>query len=156
MEREKLSAIQRAYNRAYKRSNGVYHRLAKRFGIPDTALWVLYALRESEAPLTQTEMCGILALSKQTVNSALKKLEEDGCLRLESWPEDRRSKRLYLTEKGGALAEASAGAVWDLEARAFLHLTEEERRELIRLEEKYVDALEEQEKALTVLEKVTK
>lgn len=156
MENERLSGFQRAYNRIYQRSNGIYHRLAKHYGLSDTAFWILYALRESEAPLTQTEMCGILALSKQTVNSALKKLEEDGCLRLESWPEDRRNKRLYLTEKGGALAEASAGAVWDLEARAFLRLTEEERRELLRLEETYVDALEEQEKALIVSEKVTK
>lgn len=141
MDHTRISAIQKAYNKLYQESGGLYHRLAKQFGLSDTVFWILYALWESGGPMTQTEVCSVLVLSKQTVNSALKKMAEEGQIRLENRPEDRRNKRIRLTERGRALMEASAGVVWELEARAFLRLTEEERRELLALEKKYVTAL---------------
>ena len=50
--------------------------------------------------MTQTKLCGALFLSKQTVNSALKKLESRGYLRMESMSGDRRNKLLSLTDRG--------------------------------------------------------
>ena len=40
-----------------------------------------------------------LSLPKQTVNSALKNLEEGGYLRLESAPNNRKSKEIRLTPR---------------------------------------------------------
>lgn len=66
----------RIYNGQYKESNEVYHRLARHCGLSDSAFWILYTLREAEEPVSQKQLCNELYLSKQTVNSALKNLEE--------------------------------------------------------------------------------
>ena len=67
----------RIYNGQYKESNEVYHRLARHCGLSDSAFWILYTLREAEGPVSQKQLCDELYLSKQTVNSALKKLVEE-------------------------------------------------------------------------------
>ena len=72
----------RIYNGLQKESNQLYRLLSKHYGISDSECWILYVLREEGRPLTQTELCNTLYLSKQTVNSALKSLEADGYIRL--------------------------------------------------------------------------
>lgn len=42
-------------------------------GLSDCTFWILYALRENNARLTQSEICNFFYQPKQTVNSALKK-----------------------------------------------------------------------------------
>ena len=40
----------RDYNGLYKESTALYHQLAGRFGLSDTAFWLLYSLREADRP----------------------------------------------------------------------------------------------------------
>ena len=124
------------YNRLYKEEDNLYHRLAKHFGLSDSAFWILYTLESARQPLTQTELRGYLSLSKQTINSALKQLEQEGHLRLSSG--SRRNKYIHLTETGQALAGRTVRPVLKLEERAFLGLTEAERAGLLALERKYL------------------
>lgn len=131
----------RAYNGLYKETNAIYHRLADHFGLSDTAFWLLYSLRETDRPLNQAELCGILCSSKQTVNSALKNLEGQGLIRLESTQGDRRSKEVHLTEAGGAMAAASVDRVLAIEERAALRLSPEERLAILALERRHLEAL---------------
>ena len=65
----------RSYNELFKACNQTYHRLARHYGLSDCAFSILYFLRNEGKPMTQAELCTGLFLSKQTVNSALKKLE---------------------------------------------------------------------------------
>lgn len=66
-----------AFNRETKKLDDVYRSAAKSCGISECAFWILYTLRVEEKPFTQAEICEFLIEPKQTVNSALKKLEAE-------------------------------------------------------------------------------
>ena len=102
MGQEVLDAFWKSNDRIYNENTLLYHRLARACGLPDCAFWLLYTLRSEEAPLTQTQLSEQLSLPKQTVNSALKKLVEEGVLRLEAADGNLKNKRVCLTEAGGA------------------------------------------------------
>ena len=101
-------------------------------------------LREEDRPLTQTELCNTLYLSKQTVNSALKSLEADGYIRLECASGNRRNKNIYLTEAGLALARRTVDNVFKMEERAFLRLSASERAAILSLGQKHLNLLREE------------
>ena len=50
----------RRYNGLYKENNEIYHRLARHFGLSDTAFWILYTLREQGGSVSQSQLCGEL------------------------------------------------------------------------------------------------
>ena len=81
-----------AFNRETKKLDDVYRSAAKSCGISECAFWILYTLRVEEKSFTQAEICEFLIEPKQTVNSALKKLEAEGYLTLSAGA-DQRSKR---------------------------------------------------------------
>ena len=97
-------------------------------------------LRSEEAPLTQTQLSEQLSLPKQTVNSALKKLVEEGVLRLEAADGNLKNKRVCLTEAGEAFLRRTVDRVFGVESAAAARLTEEERSALVALSQKLLDA----------------
>lgn len=125
--------------RMHKEEDGLYRRLARRFGLSESAFWILYVLKASRKSVTQAELCGELSLSKQTVNSGLKQLEREGYIRLTGG--QGRRKYLQLTEQGEQLTLGTVCPVLAAEERAFLGLTEEERASLLTLERKYLSLL---------------
>ncbi len=127
------------YNTIFKENDEIYRYAAKELGIPDCTLWILYALRADEK-VTQKDICGALYYPKQTVNSALKRLESDGCIVL-SEMEDRRSKLISLTPKGAELAEKTADIIIEAELAALSGLTEEEQETFVGLFRKYTELL---------------
>ena len=131
-----------AFNRETKKLDDVYRSAAKSCGISECAFWILYTLRV-ERPYTQAGLCEFLHEPKQTVNSALKKLEAEGFLVL-SAGDDQRSKRVRLTEKGEQLARTCADRVAEAEARAIGSMSPDDRAALIRLTELYGTLLSEQ------------
>ena len=66
------------YNTLLKDNDNIYRGAARRLGISDCALWILYSLRAECQPLTQKQLCLLMYLPKQTVNSALKAMEAEG------------------------------------------------------------------------------
>lgn len=92
------------YNHVYKENTAIYRDLSIRLGLNESTFWILYTLRIEEPPVTQSDMCAILAYPKQTVNSALKKLEQEGLLTLFG-ERGRGGKPIRLTEAGAKLAE---------------------------------------------------
>ena len=136
MGQEVLDAFWKSNDRIYNENTLLYHRLARACGLPDCAFWLLYTLRSEEAPLTQTQLSEQLSLPKQTVNSALKKLVEEGVLRLEAADSNLKNKRVCLTEAG----EAFLRRVFGVESAAAARLTEEERSALVALSQKLLDA----------------
>ena len=87
--------------------DAAYHEAAQRQGQNDSTSRILYALCELGSPASLRAVCESTGLSKQTVNSALRKLEAEGILYLE--PSGARSKRVCLTEAGLRVADATAG-----------------------------------------------
>ena len=140
MGQEVLDAFWKSNDRIYNENTLLYHRLARACGLPDSAFWLLYTLRSEEAPLTQTQLSEQLSLPKQTVNSALKKLVEEGVLRLEAADGNLKNKRVCLTEAGEAFLRRTVDRVFGVESAAAARLTEEERSALVALSQKLLDA----------------
>ena len=141
MHRQLMSQRLVEYNGLIKEHEDLYRKIAKRFGLSECTFWLLYSLREAHnAALTQSELCYTLCQPKQTINSALKKMEHDGYIQLVSG-EDRRRKQIQLTEKGEVLAKETVDKVIVLENLTFDTFTAEEQQLFLRLFQKYTDNL---------------
>lgn len=140
MDKNEVEKILVQYNSIIKECDGLYREIAKIYGLSDSVFWILYALREEKQEMTQSELCNTIYQPKQTVNSALKKMERDGYLELTARG-DRRSKQICLTQTGIQLAEATVDYVISAEHRALSGLTEKERNTFITLFQKYTDLL---------------
>ena len=134
-----------AYNNIIKENDKIYRDLTKQLGLSVCAFWILYALREDIKPLTQSKICEMLHETKQTVNSALKKLNLDGYITLSSG-NDRRSKCISLTEKGLRLAAETVDLVMTAEQNALSEFTEAELDTFISLFDKYTQTLKQKTK----------
>lgn len=136
-------------NGRLKAIDDTYRNIAKIFGMPECTFWILYTLRVEENPLTQSEICNSQYQPKQTVNSALKKMEIDGYIKL-ICGSNQRSKNICLTEKGIRLAEKTVDKVSRAEAEALIGLSDEEQEEFVNLLKKYSGLLKEKMQALNM------
>lgn len=115
----------------------IYHKAALKLGLSDSAMSVLYTICGEGKPCPLSLICRLSGTGKQTVNSALRKLENDGIIKLEAV--DGKQKSAALTEKGKALAEKTAARVIAAENRIFEAWTEKEREEYISLTQRYLN-----------------
>lgn len=138
-------------NQHLKETDAVYHNAAVRFGLSDSAFWILYAVSDSRRIYTQQELCSSWSYTKQTVNSAIQSLIRRGYITLEPVTGARNSKIVRLTEAGAAFAEQTVHRLWQADQRAFGRLTKEERETFLALSEKYLLLFQEEaERALTI------
>ena len=131
--------------RMHKEEDGLYRRLARQFGLPDSAFWVLYALEASGKPVTQAEVCNYLSLSKQTVNSSIRTLERQGLIRLT--PGRGREEHIHFTEKGRRLAEERILPVMEAENRTLAELGEDAAL-VLALQQKHLEIFRRRARAL--------
>lgn len=137
METQYLHDILIRYNRIFKDTDKIYHNFAKSYGLSDCAFWILYLLRETDTQYTQAEICNMLSLPRQTVNSALKNLQSEGYICLTPVENNKKSKILVLTEKGEGLAKNSADIVLKAEIKVLRQFSENELQLFLSLSEKY-------------------
>lgn len=137
MEAQYLHDILIRYNRIFKDTDKIYHNFAKSYGLSDCAFWILYLLRETDTQYTQAEICNMLSLPRQTVNSALKNLQSEGYISLTPAENNKKSKILVLTEKGEVLAKNSADIVLKAEIKVLRQFSENELQLFLSLSEKY-------------------
>lgn len=127
------------FNRLQRLIDGAYHEAAVRLGLSDSELWLIYILSSCTGGCPQAELCRATAMTKTTVNSALKKLERQGIVRLT--PDGGRSTRVLFTEEGAALAARTAGRLMELESGIYEGWTPEERALLLRLNRDFAEKL---------------
>lgn len=121
-----------ALNEAWKENANIYRQMAKQMNLTDMAMWALYTLRVEPGEMTQSRMSEFLHEPKQTINSALKKMEADGLITLQSGS-NRRTKTIQLTAAGEALARETADRVAETEQQALAQFSEEEADQLFSL-----------------------
>lgn len=131
----------RRYNHLSGEIESVYHEMSLKLGLSDSAMIVLYTVCNSGASCPLREICRVSGLSKQTVNSALRKLEAEGVIYLE--PASARSKNVCLTEAGMVLAERTAGEIIRIENDIFAAWPREDVERYLELTERYLLALRE-------------
>ncbi len=135
---------QATFNQLYKEMDEIYHAYAKRHGVSDTALWLLYSLCENRAACTQKELCSAWHYPPQTINSALKRLEKQGLVTLRFRSENHKNKWVMLTEAGKTYAQAIIAPLIAAEQRTFQGLKKTERETLVALTQKYAILLRDQ------------
>ena len=128
------------FNEVMKENNDLYSNLAKKFKMSDCMLWILYILREENKVLTQSDICNMMCIPKQTVNSSLKKMEAEGYIELLNI-NDKRSKQVSFTEKGLYLANNTVDIIISKENNALSKMDEKEQELLINLLRKFNDLL---------------
>ena len=140
MERDTKKVLMNL-NLLYKEMDEIYHNYAKRSGISNTALWLMYSICEEDEPSTQRELASEWHYPPQTVNSVFKGFEKDGYIIMEPVPGNQKTKAVLLTEKGQSLAERVIYPMMMAEEKALGALTEKERKAFLSIIEKYVDIL---------------
>lgn len=130
------------FNVLWKEQDDIYRGIAKALGLNDSVFWILYCLRNYGENVTQSFMCSMMLEPKQTINTALKKMESDGLIAF-SGSGDRRSKYITLTEKGKSLAETTVDRAITAERSAMEMMTGEEQRQFLGLFRKYNNCLKE-------------
>ena len=146
MEEQRRKALSQMalYNQLLKESDDIYRVYAKNSNLSETAFWILYCIREREEAFTQREICIYWFYTPQTVNSALKHMEEDGLLVLRAEEGNRKSKKIYLTEKGEKLVEQIVDPLIDAEVRATEKLGEQEMEKFLKIMKKQTELFREE------------
>lgn len=129
----------REFNRLYKELDDLYHNLALRQGLSDSASIILYALYLLGDGCLQRDICDLSYISKQTINSSIRRLEQDGYLYLQ--PGRGRDMHICLTPEGRRLVEEKAAPVAAMEERAFSGMPQEDQQALLRLTHAYLARL---------------
>lgn len=120
----------------------LYHQAALKLGVSDSVLCVLYMLYDKQGSCLLQDICRDSWLTKQTVHSAIRKLEEENLVYLKQ--HTGKTKRVHLTAAGMALCQNTVAKLMEAECAAFSRWTEEEVAEHLRLMEKYNDCFRKQ------------
>ena len=86
------------------------------------------------------DICRLTGLPKQTINSALRKLESEDIIFLEA--ANAKNKRVFLTQKGKQLSSETAGKIIDAENRILADWGPETSEQYLALNERYLKCLQ--------------
>ena len=126
------------FNQLIGQTQAVYHEAALRLGLSDSVQDMLYVLLEQGGDCPLQTLCQRCALPKQTINSALRKLEAQGTVSLRP---HGRGKRVSLTPAGQALAERTVGRLIAAENAILAAWPEEDTARYLALTEAFLTAL---------------
>lgn len=122
-------------------TDNTYHELALKVGLSDSAMLVLYTLCDMGGECSLQTICSFSGLAKQTVNSALRKLEKEEVVILKQ--QNGRNKNVKLTDKGMKLAENTVAKIMKVENEIMESWTKEEVQQYLSLTERYLNMLKE-------------
>lgn len=136
----------RRYNRLLSEIDEVYHEIAVRQGYSDSVMAILYVLADNGGQCLLAELVKLSGVYKQTANSALRKLEREGIVYLES--AGGRAKRVCLTEAGLAVVHETVERVISVEKKIYASWTRGEWALYVQLTERYLRQLREEMKEI--------
>lgn len=141
-----LNDAMKRVNYIANETDAAYHEAALRLGLSDSALIILYVLCNAGGSCGLQEIAQLSGVSKQTINSAMRRLEEQGTVALS--PLDGKKKCVCLTGAGKALAAKTAMRLIAIENEILGEWNEEERRQYVELQRRYLIAFRQKSKAL--------
>lgn len=124
------------YNCLLGEMDAVYHEMALRFGLSDSAMRIIYILLDCKGTCKLRELCRISGMSKQTVNSSIRRLEKDKTVSLHL--DDGKGKTVSLTDSGRALAMRTAGRILEAENKIFDSWSEQDAEKYLELTEDFL------------------
>ena len=139
--RETTSKIMKRFNYLLGELDAVYHDMSLKLGLSDSAMNILYTICDQGDRCLLQNICRWSGLSKQTINSAIRKLETEGVVYLER--AGSRNKDVCLTEQGMELAERTVGRIMQAENENFASWTEEDVEKYLELTAHFLAAIRE-------------
>lgn len=140
----KVSKELKRFNYLFGETDAVYHEIHLKLGLSDSAGSILYAILENGGSCLLQSICHYTGRSKQTINSALRKLEKEGIVYLEM--AGAKNKMVHFTETGQILAKRTVGQVLKAEDEIFASWSQEDVEKYLQLTERYLTALREKAK----------
>lgn len=127
-----------------KEQDAIYHNAALKFGLSDTAMWVLYMLDVLGEGCTQQELCQQSFFPKQTINTAITGLVQKGYVELCGIPGTRNQKRIIRTPAGKKFSQGTVAKLIQAELCAYGRLSEEELQIYLELSSRITIYLKEE------------
>lgn len=134
------------FNSLFKEMTDIYHNIALKLELSESALLILYAIVDLGDGCTQKDISEMYYMSKQTINTSVKNLEKSGYIKFKQ--DKGNNKQIFLTLSGKKLAEKKITPVINVENNVFADMLPGERQELLKITKKYVDLLKEKADAL--------
>lgn len=107
-----------------------YDRRMKALGLTRSQWWVLTHLYRNDG-VTQTELADMLEIEKPTLGRLLDRLESNGWIRREEHTDDRRAKRVFLTDEVEPAMKAMREAAAELRRDALAGLSREQQTKFV-------------------------
>ncbi len=117
----------------------LYHEAAVKVGVSDSVHSILYVLCAENYRCQQSEIYKQAGISRQTINSAIRRLEQDGIIYLEKG--SGRNTIVCLTDKGIRFANDKVEPVYKIENKIFDEWDSKDVEAYLTLTAKYRDAL---------------
>ena len=117
----------------------IYSEFSRACGLSDCAYWMLVDTSTAGGSIAVSRLTSEWFYSKQTINSSIRRLEQDGYLYLQ--PGRGRDMHICLTPEGRRLVEEKAAPVAAMEERAFSGMPQEDQQALLRLTHAYLARL---------------
>lgn len=132
-----MQTIQR-FNRINDEINYLYHKASHKMGLADSEMIILYLLHDYEQ-LTQSDIINRTGMTKQTVNSAIVRMEKDGWIQLGKRTQHR--KIISFTVLGKQIVQEVLGPFIQAEEKIFDDWSQEEIDLFLKLNCRYRDEL---------------
>lgn len=128
-------------NQHIKELNSLYHTAAVRSGVSDGEICVWSMLLTSDREYSQQDLCELLFLPKQTINSIISGLIKKGYIFLEHVPGTRNRKVIRLSDEGRNYGKKNIMWIFEAEQHAMEDTDPHEISTLISMLEKYINNL---------------
>ena len=129
------------YNHLHGEIEATYHDASLKFGISDSVSKILYTICSFGESFLLNDICRYTGLTKQTVNSAIRKLESENIICLEAV--DGKAKKVCLTDKGKLFADKTARRLVKAENDIFASWADEDVQKYLELTERFLTSLKE-------------
>lgn len=128
-------------NSLYKEWFEIYHKISTKFGLSDSEFMIIYALVELNLD-RQKDIADYYCISKQTINSAVKKLVKTQMIELKQTK--GRDMQINFTQAGKKFAQEKIIPIVNIEKNAMSAMGAKDWLELLRLTRKHLDIFKEQ------------
>lgn len=139
-----INAQMKRFNLLMSEIDAAYHDAALKLGMSDSVMLILYTVCSCDGECLLSDITS--GASKQTINSALRKLEAEGIVYLEVF--EGRKKKVYITEKGRQLAKDTVLKIIEIENKIFDSWSGDEKSIYIDLTQRYLAGFKEKVKEL--------
>lgn len=126
-------------NAAIRKTDEAYDIAAKKVGLSQSSFDILYTLRSIGEGCSQKDLSQASCTGKQTINSAIHRLQRNGILRLESG--FGRTTLVYLTDKGKKMVRTRIDPVISAETAAAKSLPAQDQDALAKAFEDYAQTI---------------